>query len=235
VVLADGARPRARARRHPAGQSAQPSRAARVPRPGIGRVALRRQTPVPAGSEFGDVSAVVDARRRPGGRRPSRITWCVRSTRSAIDALCQITGTSEQYSSAIPEPFTFLPQFTRAITLADGSITSPFLTTFGRPARDTGLESERAHQPSAAERLHLLNSSHVQQVEQSPVLQVVIGRGDMRQAVTLLYVTILSRMPSEPELKVAAEYAQTSAANRRQAGLDLAWALINTTEFLYRH
>ncbi len=65
-----------------------------------------------------------------------------------IDALCQITGTSEQYSSAIPEPFTFLPEFTRAITLADGSITSPFLTTFGRPARDTGLESERAHNPA---------------------------------------------------------------------------------------
>lgn len=152
-----------------------------------------------------------------------------------IDALCQITGTTEQYSSAIPEPYTFLPENTRAIALADGSITSPFLTTFGRPPRDTGLESERAHNPTAAERLHLLNSSHVQKkVEQSPVLQVLINRGDLRQAVTLLYVTILSRMPTEAELKVAADYA-ASAANRRQAGLDLAWALINTSEFLYRH
>ncbi len=57
----------------------------------------------------------------------------------------------------------------------------------------------------------------------------------MRQAVTLLYVTILSRMPTEDELKVAGEYAQVSGSNRREAGLDLAWALINTTEFLYRH
>jgi hypothetical protein len=153
-----------------------------------------------------------------------------------IDALCQITGTSEQYSSAIPEPYTFLPENTRAIALADGSITSPFLVTFGRPPRDTGLESERSHTPTAAERLHLLNSSHVQKkVEQSTTLQMAINRGDMRQAVTLLYATILSRPPTDAELKIAADYAQGSAANRRQAGLDLAWALINTTEFLYRH
>ena len=153
-----------------------------------------------------------------------------------IDAICQITGTTEQYSSAIPEPFTFLPERTRAITLADGSITSPFLTTFGRPKRDTGLESERAHQPTAAERLHLLNSSHIQRkVEQSAPLQLIVGRGDARQAVTLLYLTILSRMPSEEELQVAAAYAQAPGATRRSAGLDLAWALINTPEFLYRH
>ena len=153
-----------------------------------------------------------------------------------IDALCQITGTSEQYSSLIPEPFTFLPEFTRAITLADGSITSPFLTTFGRPARDTGLESERAHQPSAAERLHMLNSSHIQQkVEQSAALLGLGANTDMRQAVGLLYLRVLSRPPTDDELKVAAAYAQSSGANRRTAFVDLAWALINAPEFLYRH
>ena len=153
-----------------------------------------------------------------------------------IDALCQITGTSEQYSSAIPEPFTFLPEFTRAITLADGSITSPFLTTFGRPARDTGLESERTHRPTAGERLHLLNSSHVQQkVEQSIALQALGGNADMRQAVTLLYLRVLSRPPTEQDLEIAGTYAQASGANRRAAMVDLAWALINTTEFLFRH
>lgn len=152
-----------------------------------------------------------------------------------IDALCQITGTSEQYSSAIPEPYTFLPEFTRAIQVADGSISSPFLVTFGRPPRDTGMESERTHNPTPAERLHLLNSSHVQRkVEQSALLQQIIARGDIRQAVTQLYATILSRTPTDAEMKLALDYAQ-SASNRRQAGIDLAWALINTTEFLYRH
>ena len=86
-----------------------------------------------------------------------------------IDALCQITGTTEQYSSLIPEPFTFIPEEQRSIALADGSITSPFLEMFGRPSRDTGLESERNNRPTAAQRLHLLNSSHIRRkIEQSP-------------------------------------------------------------------
>jgi hypothetical protein len=65
-----------------------------------------------------------------------------------IDALNQITGTTEKYSSPIPEPFTFIPENQRAIALGDGSITSTFLELFGRPARDTGLESERSSGPA---------------------------------------------------------------------------------------
>ena len=64
-----------------------------------------------------------------------------------IDALCQITGTTEQYSSVIPEPYTFIPEEQRSIALADASITSPFLEKFGRSPRDTGLESERIIAP----------------------------------------------------------------------------------------
>ena len=48
--------------------------------------------------------------------------------------------------SAIPEPFTFIPEDQRSIALPDGSITSPFLDLFGRPPRDTGLRI-RAQQP----------------------------------------------------------------------------------------
>ena len=153
-----------------------------------------------------------------------------------VDALGQITGTTEEYSSPIPEPFTLLPESYRAIALADGSITSSFLDTFGRSPRDTGLMSERDNRPSAAERLYLLNSSNVQRkLQQSAKLQVLIpGRGDVRQMITGLYLTILSRFPTEEELTIGAAYAQ-SAGNRRVAGLDLAWALINSAEFIYRH
>jgi hypothetical protein len=57
-----------------------------------------------------------------------------------IDALCRISGTSEEYMSPIPEPFTFIPASSKTITLADGSITSKFLEMFGRPPRDTGAK-----------------------------------------------------------------------------------------------
>jgi len=154
-----------------------------------------------------------------------------------IDALDQITGTTEKYSSPIPEPFTFIPEDQRSIALADASITSPFLEMFGRPARDTGLESERNNQPTAAQRLHLLNSSHIQRkLEQGRKLQALLQSADNpRQATARLYLAILSRFPTEEELKTAGDYAQSGGVNRRQAALDLAWALINSAEFLYRH
>ena len=92
-----------------------------------------------------------------------------------IDAICETTGTTETYSSAIPEPYTYIPEDQRSIGLPDGSITSSFLELFGRPPRDTGLESERNNRPTAAQHLHMLNSSHVQRkIEQSPKFQYLI-------------------------------------------------------------
>ncbi len=155
-----------------------------------------------------------------------------------IDALCQVFGGGETYTSAIPEPFTFIPQEQRTICLADGSITSPFLELFGRPARDTGLWSERSDQPSAAQRLHLLNSSHVQQkIEKSPVLRGMVadcGR-DRARLIRTLYLHLLSRYPTPAELEVAKEYFKMRDTGQKQAVEDLAWALVNTKEFLYRH
>jgi hypothetical protein len=154
-----------------------------------------------------------------------------------IDALCQITGTTEKYTSAIPEPFTFIPEDQRSIALADGSISSSFLELFGRPPRDTGLESERNNRPTAAQRLHLLNSSHVQRkIEQSKMLQDLLrSRQNPRETVSALYLTILSRFPTEEELQIVGAYSQPGTARAREAGVDLAWALINSAEFLYRH
>jgi len=154
-----------------------------------------------------------------------------------VDAVCQITGTTEQYSSAIPEPFTYIPPDQRSIALADGSIRSAFLETFGRPPRDTGLLSERNSRPSAFQRLYLLNSSDIQRkLQQGPKIQALIqARGDIRDVVTGLYLAILSRFPTEDELKTAASYAQSVGGNRRKAGQDLAWALVNSAEFRFRH
>jgi hypothetical protein len=153
-----------------------------------------------------------------------------------IDAICQVTGTTEEYSSPIPEPFTFIPEDERSIALADASITSSFLETFGRPPRDTGLESERNNRSTAAQRLDLLNSSHIQRkIEQGPKLQLLFRRPRLRDVINGLYLTILSRSPTNEELKVAQAYVQAAGGNRRAAAVDLAWALINSAEFLYRH
>jgi hypothetical protein len=154
-----------------------------------------------------------------------------------IDALDQITGTTERYTSAIPEPFTFIPAEHRSITLPDGSITSSFLEMFGRPPRDTGLESERNNRPTADQWLHLLNSSHIQRkIEQSRKFQFLTqSRNNPREITGGLYLMILSRFPTDEEMQIATAYPQTAKVSEREAALDLAWALINSAEFLYRH
>ncbi len=152
-----------------------------------------------------------------------------------IDAVNQITGATEKYSSPIPEPFTFIPEDQRSIALPDGSITSSFLELFGRPPRDTGLESERNNRPSAAQKLHLLNSSHIlNKIERSRMIEY---QSDSKKApnevAAGMYLGILSRYPTDEELKIVSAHFQS--AQQRAAAVDLAWALINSAEFLYRH
>jgi hypothetical protein len=154
-----------------------------------------------------------------------------------IDALDQITGTTENYSSAIPEPYTFIPGDVRSIALPDGSISSSFLEMFGRPPRDSGLESERNNRPAADQRLHLLNSSHIQlKLEKSRMLPYLMqSKKTPREIAAALYLGILSRFPTGDELKIAENYYQSGQVDKRQATVDISWALINSDEFLYRH
>jgi hypothetical protein len=155
-----------------------------------------------------------------------------------IDALCSITGTTERYSSPIPEPFTFVPEEHRSIELFDGSITSQFLELFGRPARDTGLELERNDTLTGAQCLYLLNSTHVQdKIYRSRHIQLLMRRAKWKREriINQLYLEILSRYPTESESKIAADYLDPEKTKLRDGVNDLVWALINTKEFLYRH
>jgi len=152
-----------------------------------------------------------------------------------IDALCQITGTTESYSSIIPEPFTWVPEDRRTITLPDGSITSSFLELFGRPPRDTGQENERNNKLTAPQRLHLLNSSHIRRkFEQGRKFQdLVRGKGTPETLLEELYLVILSRPPTATEKDVFKTYG--GSGNPAGALTDVAWALVNSAEFLYKH
>ncbi|MGD0091949.1 MAG: DUF1553 domain-containing protein [Planctomycetota bacterium] len=207
-----------------------------------------------------------------------------------LDAINQVTGSGEKYSSAIPEPFTFLPNDQRAIALADGSIESPFLELFGRPSRNTSFESERAATPSVFQEQHLLNSSHIQKkIEQSWVLwylaygpptpgtagatpaargtQAGRGAGGTAAAaggaggaggaagaagggqgqwtmptgplkpyvIEALYLRVLSRFPTEDERRTADVYLKSAKRKPYESFCDLAWALLNSKEFILKH
>ena len=155
-----------------------------------------------------------------------------------IDALDWISGGRESYTSAIPEPFTFIPEEMRTIKLEDGSITSQFLEMFGRPPRDTGTYSERDTKPSQAQRLHLLNSATIQaKIERSWRLKALVSysKGSRGKMIWSIYMLILSRPPTPAERKAAEKHFDAKSIGTRNGAIDLAWALINSKEFLYRH
>ncbi len=149
-----------------------------------------------------------------------------------LDALNQISGQNESYSSAIPEPFTFIPKENRNIALADGSITSPFLKMFGRPGRDTGLENERTRLPTREQRLLMINSTQIHnKISKSWKLQS--RKRNANQQTSFMYLSILSRYPTAHEKEVAANHLKSTMGKR--GNQDLLWALINSKEFLYQH
>ncbi|MGO8677061.1 MAG: DUF1553 domain-containing protein [Limisphaerales bacterium] len=175
-----------------------------------------------------------------------------------IDAINKVTGTSDLYTSPIPEPFTYIPKDMPAVAIGDGSITSPFLALFGRSARATGMENERINKPTPAQWLFLLNSTDIQhKLEQGPNLQAILASSRKPPEIAEdLYLTILSRFPTPDELETIEAYGrvqnvkpapaagsgQASKApnkpvmvKRRPDWIDVAWSLINSEEFLYRH
>lgn len=175
-----------------------------------------------------------------------------------IDAVNDITGTTDLYTSAIPEPFTYIPKDLPAVAIADGSITSTFLALFGRSARATGMSNERNNTISAPQWRHMLNSGHIQtKLERGPgIRQLTSGRHSSEEIVQNLYLAILSRYPTEEEVATMLSYKapggkivvstakkkkqprkKKASRSKRQSEdwVDVSWALINSTEFLYRH
>jgi hypothetical protein len=160
------------------------------------------------------------------------------------DIFCRIFYAGRSYASDVPEPYTFVPNYQRTFTLADGSITSPFLETFGRPPRDTGLLSERNPSATSSQRMFLINSAEmVNWVEQywrirqeaTTALGDVKPQDRTRKFIEYLWVYLLAREPSEIELRNVEELLKVKGRNETVVFQDLIWTLVNSKEFLCRH
>lgn len=185
-------------------------------------------------------SSITEKASNKGQKMPHYARYRVRrlDAEVLIDGLCRIGGTGESYSSPIPEPFTFIPKTQRTIALSDGSITSPFLVKFGRPSRDSGLIQERNNKSNLDQALYLLNSTDVRKrIESSPLLAPIYNMPSSKkeEQIRLIYLELLSRPPTSQELEKTQDYVKSSGLSLRQALADLAWALVNGKEFLYRH
>ena len=81
----------------------------------------------------------------------------------------------------------------------------------------------------------MLNSSHIRRKIELGKLQPLIhwSREKSEESVAELYLTILSRFPTEEELQTVKTYRESGSGGRVLR--DLAWALINSPEFCFRH
>jgi len=123
------------------------------------------------------------------------------------------------------------------VKIADGSISSTFLDTFGRSPRDSGQFDERKTHFTAAQRQYLLNSSALHSRMRDAAIQLARRqKNDPKKLIDEIYLRILSRYPSEEEkAKFRVYQKHLDKKERYQAWQDLFWALVNTSEFVCHH
>ena len=166
------------------------------------------------------------------------------------DAFCSIHKSKRNYQSPAPEPFTFIPPERETVCIEDGSISSSFLSLFGRPARDTGLMDERGTDVTAKQRLYLYNSGSLNfRLSRLAMPPFKLPDGKIHpfhsmkqpQRVNELYWRFLSRAASDQEQKIIAdEWSRRSGRGKNRKARygvlmrDVAWSIINSKEFLFR-
>lgn len=146
-----------------------------------------------------------------------------------LDAINQVTAT--------PETFAGQPVGTRAIALPDPTVASYFLSTFGRPLRNSACECARGSSPDLSQALHMANSTALHEKIASPsgrlTERLKADRSDV-EILEELYLSALARRPTDDE-RLAVRESLASGPARDEAWQDIFWALLNCSEFMFGH
>ncbi len=148
------------------------------------------------------------------------------SAEQMVDALALATGTKAKLAG--------VPSGMRAAQIPDGMVAgNDFLQLFGRPKRQSACECERSSSLTLSHALSLINGPTISEAIAAPdsrIAKLVKTEKDDRKLVEDIYLSCLSRPPTEKELK-AVEFK--SGADRLEVAQDLAWALLNSPAFLF--
>jgi hypothetical protein len=159
------------------------------------------------------------------------------------DAVASVTGVPTQFSvdrrnanGGIAEKY---PLGLRAVQLPDTQTDSYFLKAFGRPDREKTCECERTLEPTISQVLHLANGATINkklEAKNSFVSKLVEENASNDKIVKQLYLSALSRMPTETERRAMVMALSTANASDRRAAIeDLFWAVLSSREFLFNH
>jgi hypothetical protein len=146
-----------------------------------------------------------------------------------LDALSQTLDKSE--------PFRNSPRLARATQLPGVRSGSPFLRAFGKPERLLTCECERSESTTLSQAFQLINGETIRTRLESSfnrIAHLMESRASDDAILDELTLAALCRFPTDRERAAAsAHLAKTS--DRRKGWEDLAWALLNSKEFLLRH
>ncbi len=145
-----------------------------------------------------------------------------------LDIITGVTDTKNKFPG--------LPLGARAVQIADGQTSTYFLTTFGRPTRETVCSCEVRLEPTLSQSLHLMNGDTVgPKIQQGGlVAKMLQDKRTPAQVIETIYVRSLSRTPTTIELQKL--LAQVDASpNKQQALEDVFWAVLNSREFMFNH
>lgn len=111
-----------------------------------------------------------------------------------------------------------------------------FLALFGKPGRLQSCDCERTDDTSMAQAFELVSGELVQELlisSQGRIHKAAAGKQPDSEVVTDLYWAALSRKPTGEELAAAVNHIKSSGS-RRSGIEDVAWAVLNSNEFLFR-
>jgi hypothetical protein len=147
-----------------------------------------------------------------------------------LDAVDDATG--------VPDTFAATPVGARATQVWSYKIESQFMDAFNRPNPSSDPPCERDKDLSVVQSLHLMNSKELQSKlanDNGRARKLAASDKSPTEIVTELYLTSLSRPPTDEELQVATAAFTAPDAKRQTATEDVFWALLNSAEFVFNH
>jgi hypothetical protein len=145
-----------------------------------------------------------------------------------LDVLSQVTETKNKFPG--------LPLGARAVQIADGNVSTYFLTTFGRATRETVCSCEVKLEPTLSQSLHLLNGdATTQRIRQGNAIgKMLAEKKTQEQIIEELYLRTVVRRPSPIEMD-RLKAALAEEPDKARGYEDVFWALVNTREFMFNH
>lgn len=155
------------------------------------------------------------------------------------DAIVKATGSVPRYTiGGWADPVSWAMQMPEPVEPRSNGTAAGFMNSFQRGNRDTQFRSQSG---SVQMYLSLMNNTFVTDrvlMKNSPVLQAAAKITSDEQLVDELFFTFLSRKPSEYERGIALKRLAgpfTEQYTRNVLIEDLAWTLINKTDFVFSY